>query len=335
MATSKAKKAKKTSSAKSKAASKAKATATARTAKSAEVVVDKGAKKKADAKKTDVKVITSKKHSAVREFFARKFDATENILTIFKRGKIFGALIGEAVGVMLITMIALTLGLFNPLYMIFGYLVITLAVFRLSGANLNPIITVGMLATRRMSAIRGVLYIIAQILGAWLGYVVVNGFYQVGLASGQISASSASLPALTPASDLTIATEGFSMFWPIVLLEFMGAIVIAFAYARALIYKRSAFTFASVVSAGVFLALLLAVVVCSNYLYISDTVFVMNPAVAFVYGLFPGDAEGFDALMQALMPMLVTYVIFPVLGGALGFYLSDISSKLAGEELAN
>ena len=61
----------------------------------------------------------------------------------------------------------------------------------------------------------------------------------------------------------------------------------------------------------------------------------MNPAVAFMYGVLPGSADGFDALMSALMPMIVTYVIFPVLGGVIGFYLSDFASKLSGKELAN
>jgi uncharacterized membrane protein YheB (UPF0754 family) len=31
--------------------------------------------------------------------------------------------------------------------------------------------------------------------------------------------------------------------------------------------------------------------------------------------------------------MLVTYVIFPVIGGIIGFYLSDIAAKLRGEKL--
>jgi hypothetical protein len=31
--------------------------------------------------------------------------------------------------------------------------------------------------------------------------------------------------------------------------------------------------------------------------------------------------------------MLVTYVIFPVMGGVLGFYLSDFANKLSGKEL--
>ncbi len=334
MATSKAKKAKKPA-AKSKPASKPKTTA-AKVDKKAEVVAEKtAAKKKTESKKEEVKVITAPKPSGVKEFFARKFDASENILTIFKDTHIIGAILGEIIGVALITMIVMTLGLMNPLYFIFGYLVITLLVFRLSGANLNPIVTAGMLATRRMSAIRGVLYLIAQVLGAWLGFMIIKSFFQVGIDSGALDAETAVLPALTPASELTVATEGYSMFWPIVMVEFMGAIIIGFAFARALVYKKSAFTFSAIIAAGVFLALLFAVVICSNFFYTTENLFVMNPAVAFVYGLFPSSAEGFDALMQALLPMLVTYVIFPVLGGIIGFYVSDFASKMAGHELAN
>ena len=334
MATSKAKKAKKSNAAKSKPTTSKPKTTTAKVDTKTTVVAEKTeAKKKTESKKEEVKVITAKKPSAVKEFFSRKFDASENILTIFKDTHIIGALIGEILGVALITMIALTLGLFNPLYFIFGYLVVTLAVFRLSGANLNPIVTVGMLATRRMSAIRGVLYLIAQVLGAWVGYVVVKGFFSVGINSGAIDETKAALPSLTPAADLTVATEGYSMFWPIVMLEFLGAIVIAFTFARALTYKKSAFTFSIVASAGVFLALLLCVVICSNFFYTNENIFILNPAIAFVYGLFPASAEGFDALMQALMPMMVTYVVFPVLGGIIGFYVSDFASKLSGHEM--
>lgn len=300
---------------------------------------DKKAEKKAEKVKTDEKKETAKvitvaaKANPVKEFFARKFDASENILTIFKSGKIFGALIGELLGTAAISAIVLTLGL-NPIYVVFAYLGITLAVFKLSGANLNPVITAGMLATRRMSAIRGVLYLIAQVLGAWIAYLVVNAFLQAGIATGNVQSTTA-LPALATADSITVATEGASYFWAITMIEFIGAIIFAFIFARALAYKRSSFTFAATVAAGMFTAILFALTISMNYLGISqEYTYVLNPATAVVYGLFPSSAEGFDALMQALMPMLVSYVIFPVLGGIVGFYASDIAGKLSGENLS-
>ncbi len=295
---------------------------------------EKKADKKAEAKEeTKVTIVTPAKPSKIKEFFSRKFDANENILTIFKDSKIFGAILGEIFGTAVVTMVALTLGLLNPLYMIFAYLGITIAVVKLSGANLNPIVTAGMLATRRMSAIRGVLYLIAQVLGAWLGFVVVNGFLQAGIATGNIDAASTLLPTLVAADEITVAVTESSYFWPITMIEFLGAIIIGFAFARALTYKRSAFTFAITVAAGVFTAFLFAVVISSTYLGINDNSFILNPASAVVYGLFPSSAEGFDALMSALMPMLVSYVVFPVIGGIVGFYASDVAGFMSGEKL--
>ena len=302
--------------------------------KEAKKAEKKAEKVKTDEKKETAKVITvAAKANPVKEFFARKFDASENILTIFKSGKIFGALIGELLGTAAISAIVLTLGL-NPIYAVFAYLGITLAVFKLSGANLNPVITAGMLATRRMSAIRGVLYLIAQVLGAWIAYLVVNAFLQAGIATGNVQSTTA-LPALATADSITVATEGASYFWAITMIEFIGAIIFAFIFARALAYKRSSFTFAATVAAGMFTAILFALTISMNYLGISqEYTYVLNPATAVVYGLFPSSAEGFDALMQALMPMLVSYVIFPVLGGIVGFYASDIAGKLSGENLS-
>ena len=302
--------------------------------KEAKKAEKKAEKVKTDEKKETAKVITvAAKANPVKEFFARKFDASENILTIFKSGKIFGALIGELLGTSAISAIVLTLGL-NPIYVVFAYLGITLAVFKLSGANLNPVITAGMLATRRMSAIRGVLYLIAQVLGAWIAYLVVNAFLQAGIATGNVQSTTA-LPALATADSITVATEGASYFWAITMIEFIGAIIFAFIFARALAYKRSSFTFAATVAAGMFTAILFALTISMNYLGISqEYTYVLNPATAVVYGLFPSSAEGFDALMQALMPMLVSYVIFPVLGGIVGFYASDIAGKLSGENLS-
>lgn len=343
MATKKPKTAKKPvakkTSAKSKAAStKAKTTAksvAAKTTKKEKVTV-KATVKEPEAEAAEKTVVMSEKTHPVKEFFARKGDKNENILTIFKDTKIIGAVVAEIIGTGLVTTIALTLGLFNPLYMIFAYIGITAAVFKLSGAHMNPIITAGMMASRRVSAIRGILYIIAQILGAWFSFMIVNGFYSVGLASGNIDATSTTLPTLTAASNLSHTAEDFGgFFWAVTMIEFAGAIIMAFFYARALNYKRGVYTFAAIVGSGVFLAMLFAVIINSTYLGINDNTFIMNPAASMMYGLLPTTADGFDSLMAALWPMLVTYVIFPVLGGIVGFYLSDILSKFSGQEYAN
>ncbi len=289
---------------------------------------------KKTAKVATKKAITSEKApSKLKVFFARKGDTNENILTIFRDTKIIGAIIGEIIGVAIITMIALTLGLFNPLYMILAYVGITAAIVKLSGAHLNPIVTAGMMASRRVSAIRGVIYIISQILGAWVGFLIINSLHKAGIASGNIEEATSTLPTLAQADELSGATEGYSLLGAIRVVEFIGAVIIAFFFARAQRVKKDTAAFSITVAAGVFIAMIIAVVVNSNFFMIQNNTFVLNPAVGMFYGIFPSSADGFDSLMSTLMPMLVTYVILPVIGGVLGFYLSDFATILEGKDL--
>lgn len=294
----------------------------------------KVAEKKVKKEKTVKKAIMSGKGpSKLKQFFSRKGDANENILTIFRDTKIITAIIGEIVGVAVITMIALTLGLFNPLYMILAYVGITAAIVKLSGAHLNPIITAGMMASRRVSAIRGVIYIISQILGAWLGFLVISSLRKAGITAGNIEEATSALPTLAQPDELSGAVEGTSLLGAVRLVEFIGAIIIAFFFARAQRVKKNTAAFAITVASGVFIAMIIAVVANSNFFMLQSNTFIMNPAVGMIYGIFPSSANGFDALMSALLPMLVSYVILPIIGGVLGFYLSDFATILSGEDL--
>ena len=248
-------------------------------------------------------------------FFAKKCDPKENVLTIFKNPKIYAALIGELVGTMLLSMLLLTLGV-QPLYMIFGCIGITLAVFTLSGANLNPLITVGMMASRRMSAIRGVLYILAQIVGAWLGMLIINGFR---LGSG----TEAELPVMGEISG--------EVFWAVALVELVGAFIIGFGFVRALQYKRSAISFAFTVTSAITLAIIVGIVVSQNFFEFTETTFIYNPAVALMYQILPSAADSFGQLVGNACLALLAYAVFPMIGGVIGFCISDIASKFNGE----
>jgi hypothetical protein len=174
-----------------------------------------------------------------------------------------------------------------------------------------------------MAPIRGTLYIIAQLLGAWFGLLVVGAFKSAG---GEMAQD---LPAL----NAPLWGEG-EMFWAITMIELIGAIIIGFCFARALVYKRSVFTFGAVVAGGVFLAVLLAVVLTGNYLATQDTAFVLNPAVAIMYQALPSDAAGVGELLGRIGIVLSAYVIFPMLGGTIGFYLSDLATKLSDQKLS-
>ena len=275
-------------------------------------------KETTEVKETVVETTTIASSSVSNEkpmkgFFARKYAEGENILTIFKTPKIWGALIGEVVGTMLFTMLMLTLGV-QPLYLLFATACIYVAVVGLSGANLNPIVTVGMMATRRMSAIRGVLYMLAQLLGGWVGLIIINAFR---LGSG----TSLPLPEMAEISGET--------FWAVALVELLGAVVIAFCYARATRYARkSPLTFALTVTSGITLVSIFGLVIASSFFGLSDS-FVFNPIVALMYQILPTTAENFGELAQMAGLAIAAYVIIPVLGGVIGFYISDVATRLS------
>ena len=269
---------------------------------------------------------TNEKKSCLKGFFAKKYEEKESILTVFKTPKFYGALIGEAIGTMLMMLLLLTLtvtglafsqGAANIAVYAIAVIAIYVAVHAWSGACLNPIITVGMMASRRMSVIRGFMYIIAEVIGAWLGWLIFNSFHLVG------GETAMDLPAL--------ATVGEGQFWVVAMVELMGAIMVAFFYARALRYKRSAFTFAAVVAGGICFAFLVAFIVSYVFVGLSNN-FIFNPAAALMLQIFPTAGENFGEILGGICQALSIYALLPMVGGVIGFYLSDFASKLSCEE---
>lgn len=247
-------------------------------------------------------------------FFACKYDANETILTIFKNPKIYGAIIGEVVGTMLLTIILLTLGA-NPLYVMFGAIAISAAVLAFSGAHLNPLVTVGMMFTRRVSVIRGVVYILAQVLGAWFAYLISSAFINTaGSAAG--------------AELQTMATIPSDKFWVVTMIEFFAATMVAFFFARAHAYKRSTLTFAAIYGTGICTAVLVAVVISSSLGMQNN--FIANPAAALMYQVLPTGGENFGVVLGDIFQALAVYVILPMIGGIIGFVISDVATKLSG-----
>jgi glycerol uptake facilitator-like aquaporin len=269
-------------------------------------------KKKSAAKKSSVKVAAANNtQSRSAGLFAKKYDGNEGVLTFFKDTSFVGALIAEIVGVFLLTVVVLATQA-SPLYVMFGVLGISLAVYAFSGAHINPLITVGAWATRRISSVRAVFYLIAQVLGALLGYVVLSAFLK---GAPEVSAEAAQYGQTAPELwKLVAMVEGKE--WFLVLSEFVGASVIGLFFARALKYKKSVFTFGATAATGVFIALLL-VMTTTSYLYSGQPGgFALNPALAVALQAFGGDAH--------LGWALLTYAAAPLVGGVLGFLVNDL-----------
>lgn len=280
-------------------------------------------KKASTEKKTEVTAVTEVKvvketvvknpiGDFCKELFARKYDKAENITTIFKKPSIYGGFLTELLGTALLTTFFLLIGTNNPIMTMLFVLGLALAAHGLSGAHFNPLITAGMMTTRRISVSRGILYILAQILGAWAGYLLVTTFAAAG--------GDEALKALK-----TMAKLGDNIGL-VVLLELIGAMIIGFFFSRAMFYKKHVFIFAATVAAGLTVASLVALLL-SSYSQLANS-FILNPAVALTYQILPSSGTNFSEVMQGVGAALGVYFAIPVVGGTIGFYLSDIITKL-------
>jgi glycerol uptake facilitator-like aquaporin len=245
-------------------------------------------------------------------FFRRKYES-EDILTIFKNPRIIGSMLGEIFGTMILAIIVLSMGL-EPIYLIFAILFATLVVYPLSGAHLNPLVTLGMVVTRRVSLVRGVFYVIAQLIGAMLGWLLIQ--LLIGAATADMVDSAIAAQSIRP------ITEN-SQLGGLIAIEAMGAMIYGFGFARALKYKKSAFTFAAVVACGVFTAVLAAIFISHRFFGVTDTI-IFNPALAVAL-------EAFMARDTIVWKALITYALVPLVAGVVGFILADLSSALSGE----
>lgn len=274
-----------------------------------------------EATKTNtVEKTETKGKSCFSGFFSKKYEEKESILTVFKSHKFYGALLGEVIGTALITLLLLAsslMGIASIATYSFAVLAIFIAIYAFSGACLNPIVTIGMMASRRMSVIRGVMYIIAEIIGAWLGWLIFSAFHAAG------GETAYEIPVMAEVVDKN--------FFVTAMVELFGAVIIAFFYARAIKYKRSVFTFSATIAGGLALAIVVGYVVSAAFVGLNNN-FIFNPASALMLQIFPTTGENFGEIMSGVCQALTIYALFPAIGGVCGFYLSDFLGKLNSEE---
>lgn len=261
-------------------------------------------------------VKTTKNKKTFKNMFSKKYEGKEDFFTLFAQPKFIGALIAEVIGVFLITVVFMSSSV-SPLYIMFGIVGVTAVIYALSGAHLNPAITIGQLVTRRISAMRAVFYIIAQLIGGMLAFVMLSWFIGGAPAVDEsLAAYGQTAPTLLVMSEIPEAST-----WFFVAIELIGAAILAFAFARALQYKRSVFTFASIVGIGALVAFIFALTV-SNYIaggYVTgETSIALNPSIAIALEAFTSQAESFN-----IGTALLVYAAAPIVGGIIGFIISD------------
>jgi aquaporin Z len=197
----------------------------------------------------------------------------------------------------------------QPIFVLFGLAGIVLLFGAISGSHVNPAITIAALVTRRIGWLRAVGYIIAQLLGAALAYVVLSGFIGgADAVSAQAQAYGQTAPSLYAAADVSKLT---GKEWYIFFAELTGAAILGLAYAyksRQVVADRLANAFT--VGFGVFIALMVAVSAAS---YVGATA-VLNPALAI----------SLHAYSWANIWPFAIYAIAPVIGAIVGFVVYDL-----------
>lgn len=270
------------------------------------------------AKKT-VKKSTAAKPSTTTNVTTVKAVSTSPTKPAVSRKKIDYAadariLAAEFIGTfMLASIYIITKG--EPLYLGFALIAIVLSVGALSGAHVNPLLTVGAWVTRKMSAIRALAYIVAQILGAVAALGLLTTFIAAAPAPAADSQQALMGGAQTPElyKIAQIGDVAKNKEWYVFFAEIVGALIFSFAVARAwqTMRTRSSTATAFNVGLGLFVAALVAGVAAS---YVSANA-VINPALALAVGAI-------DWTKINLMAAAV-YFIAPLIGGVLGFALSD------------
>ncbi len=95
-----------------------------------------------------------------------------------KKAETYQALLAELVGTGLLTLAALLAGTPYAVALILAALVYGLG--PISGAQLNPAVTLGLLVARRQPVVKGVLYLVAQLAGALLAAKVAPSIGDLG-----------------------------------------------------------------------------------------------------------------------------------------------------------
>lgn len=212
-----------------------------------------------------------------------------------------GALFGELIGTFLLAAIVIsTQG--QPIFILFALTAIVLTVGNLSGAHVNPAITFGAWATKKIPTAKAIGYIIFQVLGAMLAFAALNALLDGQNPVANQLTGQAQKPELFAATQVTSGKEWYA-FWA----SLLGMSVFGFAVASALRETKERFAAAYTVGGGLFLGLIIA-----------GSTAILNPAVAVGLQAFT-NLKGSDALWYAVL----VQVIAPLIGSAIGFFIYD------------
>ncbi len=269
------------------------------------------------------KKASSKKASKATSKVAEEIQKTEAIVkTVVKKESnsvseiskpsFITAVVLEFIGTFLLAA-AVIAGQGQPLVVLFALAAIVLIAGKISGAHVNPLITIGAWATRRINTIKAIFYIVAQVLGAMVAFMLLNAFVgtQDTLQSyGQKPTLFTTNPIPKDKEMLTLAAE------------FIGSFIFAFSVATITSNKKNGnMAKALGVGGGLYLAVLIA----GSLATLIGSSAIINPAVAFAL-------QAFTIKNQNVPYAIAIYIGAALIGGILGFALNHLIQKSTEEE---
>lgn len=256
------------------------------------------AKKAVAAAKTVKRSVKTALATATKNTFVRHVQQTVRSVALWR------SLGAEFIGTMLLASVIIA-GQGQPIFVLFAFAGVVLLIGAISGAHVNPAVTIGALVTRRIGWLRAVGYLIAQGLGAAAAYALLTAF--LGGAAQPSAEAQLVAPTLFAAADLA-AVAGKE--WFVFFSELVGTAILGFAIANATRESQDRVAAAFTAGFGIFIALMVAVSAAS---YVAATG-IINPAVAI--SLVAYDWGNFWTF--------AVYLIAPVIGAVLGFVIYDL-----------
>jgi len=260
-------------------------------------------KKKASTKKaTSAMTKTSVKTAPAT---AKKQSLGQHLESSMLSGSLWRALGAEFLGTFLLASIVIA-GQGQPIFVLFGLAGIVFLIGSISGAHVNPAISIGAWATRRIGWLRALGYIFVQFLGAAAAYFLLSAFIG-GAAQPTAEQQAYGQTAATLFHAVDISTLS-GKEWYVFFAEVVGTAILGVAIAAATRTKnvtKAAFSAAF----GIFLALMVGVT-AAGFVSASS---IINPAVALS--------------LQAYVPTTWAYIIYglaPVIGAVIGFLVYDV-----------
>lgn len=199
---------------------------------------------------------------------------------------VLGSLLAELFGVFALTTCLLHFQVVgNPFIAAITVIVLVMVLSRVSGSHINPAVTIGLWATKQISAVKGAGYIIAQVLGAMLALVVVTQFTNA-----------------TPADQATGQTLGVfaiqaladGQTWRPFFGEALGSLILGFGVAAAVLGRKNSMESGFIVGGSLLLGLIIATFGSAG---------ILNPAVALGLSAYHAD-NIWTTLVYGLSPIL-------------------------------